>query len=137
MAYTIESIRKELDVSVTERDRGLIMTLKVVAYDNGMITVNERVINSPGSDPATAWLGANEVIGGHLSAFRRKVRRAQCGRVMSEGEVYLGDGLFASWDGYQIRLRAPRSGGDDEVFLEAETLAAFLEFVKALPIRTT
>lgn len=72
MAYTIESIRKELDVSVTERDRGLIMTLKVVAYDNGMITVNERVINSPGSDPATAWLGANEVIGGHLSAFREK-----------------------------------------------------------------
>lgn len=56
---------------------------------------------------------------------------------MSEGEVYLGDGLFASWDGYHIRLRAPRSGGDDEVFLEAETLAAFLEFVKALPIRTT
>jgi hypothetical protein len=72
MAYTMESIRKELDVAVTERDRGLIMTLKVVAYDNGMITVNERVINSPGSDPARAWLGANELMGGHLSAFREK-----------------------------------------------------------------
>jgi hypothetical protein len=26
---------------------------------------------------------------------------------MSEREVYLGDGLFASWDGWQVRLRAP------------------------------
>jgi len=31
--------------------------------------------------------------------------------------------------------REPRSRRDDEVFLEPETLAAFLEFVKALPIR--
>lgn len=32
---------------------------------------------------------------------------------MSEsGEVYLGDGLYASHDGYQIKLRAPREGGD-------------------------
>jgi hypothetical protein len=31
---------------------------------------------------------------------------------MSEHEVYLGDGLYASFDGYQIRLRAPREGGD-------------------------
>ncbi len=29
---------------------------------------------------------------------------------MNQHEVYLGDGLFASWDGWQIRLRAPRDG---------------------------
>ena len=41
---------------------------------------------------------------------------------MSEHEEYLGDGLYTSFDGYQIRLRAPRSEGDHEVFLEASTL---------------
>jgi hypothetical protein len=51
-------------------------------------------------------------------------------------ETYLGDGLYASWDGWQIRLRAPREGGDHEVFLEdGLTLRAFLEFLDALPIQ--
>ena len=34
---------------------------------------------------------------------------------MSEREIYLGDGLFASFDGYQVKLRAPRENGDHEV----------------------
>ena len=58
---------------------------------------------------------------------------------MSQHETYLGDGLYCSFDGYQIRLRAPRTEGpfvvDHEVFLEPPTLAAFLEFVDALPKR--
>ena len=37
---------------------------------------------------------------------------------MSDRETYLGDGLYASFDGYQVRLRAPRDGVDHEVFLE-------------------
>jgi hypothetical protein len=53
---------------------------------------------------------------------------------VSQHEVYLGDGLYASFDGYQIRLRAPRDGGDHEVFLEdGLTLQAFLEFIDTLP----
>ena len=36
----------------------------------------------------------------------------------STHETYLGDGLYASFDGWQIKLRAPRDGGDHEVFLE-------------------
>ncbi len=54
---------------------------------------------------------------------------------MSERETYLGDGLFASFDGWQVRLRAPRDNGDHEVFLEQSTLQAFLEFLDALPIK--
>lgn len=42
-------------------------------------------------------------------------------------ETYLGDGLYASFDGYQIRLRAPRSPEDHMVFMEHQ---AFLEFLK-------
>jgi hypothetical protein len=51
-------------------------------------------------------------------------------------EVYLGDGLFASWDGWQVKLRAPREGGDHEVFLEdGLTLQAFFQFIDTLSIK--
>jgi hypothetical protein len=49
-------------------------------------------------------------------------------------ETYLGDGLYASFDGSQIRLRAPRLEGDHEVFLEPEVLVAFEEFVRRVKI---
>ena len=46
---------------------------------------------------------------------------------MSE-ETYLYDGLYASFDGFQIRLRAPRDVGDHEVFLEPATWRELLQF---------
>jgi hypothetical protein len=54
---------------------------------------------------------------------------------MSRREEYLGDGLYAPFDGFQVRLRAPRENGDHEVFLEAPVLPAFIEFLDALPIK--
>jgi hypothetical protein len=47
-------------------------------------------------------------------------------------EEYLGDGLYASFDGWQFWLRAPRSDGDHEVALEPQVLAAFERFVKRI-----
>lgn len=47
-------------------------------------------------------------------------------------EVYLGDGLYASFDGYQIKLRAPRVPSDSEVFMEPAVVNAFLAYVKSL-----
>jgi hypothetical protein len=52
---------------------------------------------------------------------------------MPRNETYLGDGLYASHDGFQLRLRAPRDGGDHEVIMDAETLRAFLQFLDTLP----
>lgn len=43
-------------------------------------------------------------------------------------EDYLGDGLYAAYDGYQVRLRAPRDGRDDLVFMEPRVLQAFYAF---------
>lgn len=46
-------------------------------------------------------------------------------------ESYLGDGLYASYDGYQVRLYA--SNGRDvsnEVFLEPGVLLAFVNYLK-------
>ena len=39
-----------------------------------------------------------------------------------------GDGLYASFDGYQINLRAPRDGGDHWVSLNSDVFDALLEF---------
>ena len=43
-------------------------------------------------------------------------------------EFYLGDGLYASFDGFQIRLRAPRERGDDEIYLDPYTWQALVEW---------
>jgi hypothetical protein len=42
-------------------------------------------------------------------------------------EQYLGDGLFVSFDGYALKLRAPRQDGDHVVFIEP---AMFQELVR-------
>lgn len=47
-------------------------------------------------------------------------------------EEYLGDGLFASFDGYHICLRAPREDGDHLVFLEPMVLAAFIKYAEKI-----
>lgn len=50
-----------------------------------------------------------------------------------EKETYLGDGLYASFDGYQIKLRAPHGNGRNmEVYLEPPVLEAFERFVAQL-----
>jgi hypothetical protein len=49
---------------------------------------------------------------------------------MTEKETYLGDGLYASHDGYQLKLRAPREHGDHEVYLEPPAWAALLKFMR-------
>lgn len=53
---------------------------------------------------------------------------------MSEdsGETYLGDGLYASFDGWQICLRAPRLLIDHLVYLEPSTLEKFERYVRGL-----
>jgi hypothetical protein len=47
-------------------------------------------------------------------------------------ETYLGDGLYASFDGYQITLRAQRENGDHFVALEPLVLEAFFHYVESL-----
>lgn len=45
-------------------------------------------------------------------------------------ETYLGDGLYASDDGFQIALRAPREVGDHFVYMEPEVISAFIRFLE-------
>lgn len=47
-------------------------------------------------------------------------------------ETYLGDGLYASYDGFMFILRAPRSEGDHWVGLEPSVLRQFIEFTERM-----
>lgn len=47
-------------------------------------------------------------------------------------ERYLGHGLYASFDGWQVMLRAPRLEGDHFVALEPEVMAALITFLADL-----
>ena len=49
---------------------------------------------------------------------------------MSDKEMYLGDGVYASFDGWQICLRAPRENGDHVVYLEPQLFEALLRFAR-------
>jgi len=53
---------------------------------------------------------------------------------MSEREEYLGDGLYASFDGYRSGCgRRAGSASIMKYFLGQTTLQAFLGFIDALP----
>ncbi len=45
-------------------------------------------------------------------------------------EEYLGDGLYASFDGFMFKLRAPRYEGDHWVALEPAVLKSFNEYAQ-------
>lgn len=48
-----------------------------------------------------------------------------------ETETYLGDAVYASFDGYQIRLRTG-DGNNQVIYLDPRTYANLVEFVKRM-----
>ena len=50
----------------------------------------------------------------------------------TDERTYLGDGLYATFDGFQIWLIADRFGQKHEVALEGATFAALLAFARRL-----
>jgi hypothetical protein len=47
-------------------------------------------------------------------------------------ESYLGDGLYAEFDGWQIVLRAPREDGDHWVAIEPEVFTKLVRFAERI-----
>jgi hypothetical protein len=45
-------------------------------------------------------------------------------------EIHLGDGLYASFDGFAITLRVPRDDGDHFVVLEPSTFETLKKFAE-------
>ena len=45
-------------------------------------------------------------------------------------EEYLHDGVYASFDGWQIKLRAPRENGDHVIYLEPQMWEELKRYVE-------
>jgi len=72
MPASIKRIRESWNMKPTARDKGLTLTLKVTAYDNGMVEVDGIPINvEPDFDQGHGWLGAADVITTTLNEFRK------------------------------------------------------------------
>ncbi len=54
----------------------------------------------------------------------------QADRRMEERATYIGDGVYASFDGYQIKLSTERDGRDEVIYLDPETYASLVRFAK-------
>lgn len=50
--------------------------------------------------------------------------------LVMEKETYIGDGVYASFDGEHIWLRVEREGADHRIALNAEAFHALLEYSK-------
>ncbi|MDO9445018.1 MAG: hypothetical protein Q7K37_06835 [Dehalococcoidia bacterium] len=71
MPASLTRIRNTMKVAPTSRDKGLKLTLTVVAYDNGMVVVD----GIPMSDPESGWVDAAEVLVTTLNEFRRQASK--------------------------------------------------------------
>src|SRR5258705_9712314 len=76
MPASLDRIRESMTVQPTAQDKGLRLTIEVVAYDNGMIQVDGVPINvSPTYDEGEGWLGAAEVAVATIGELRRQTIR--------------------------------------------------------------
>ena len=76
MPASLDRIRESMTVQPTPKNKGLQLTLSLVAYDNGMIQLDGIPINaSPDYDDVDGWLGATEVAVATINEFRRQVTR--------------------------------------------------------------
>ncbi|WP_344282103.1 hypothetical protein [Actinomadura napierensis] len=64
-----------MDVKPTPRDKGLTLTLRVTAYDNGMLELDGVPLHDhKKQSPVVGWLAVSEVISTTISEFHRQVQ---------------------------------------------------------------
>jgi hypothetical protein len=91
MPASLDRIRESMTVKSTPKDKGLQLTLSLVAYDNGMIQLDGIPINtSPDYDSVDGWLGAVEVAVTTINEFRRQAQ-ARHRRATSDAGPGQGD----------------------------------------------
>jgi nitrogenase molybdenum-iron protein alpha/beta subunit len=76
MPASLERIRKSMDVAPTAQDKGLTLTLRITAYDNGMVQLDGIPINDHVDyDQVVGWTGALEVLTATVNEFQRQVTK--------------------------------------------------------------
>jgi hypothetical protein len=74
MPVTIDGVRKLLKVEPSPEDKGLTLTVRVTAYDNGVVTINGRPLRVE-RDLGLGLLAASEHTAAHLGEFYRLVQQ--------------------------------------------------------------
>ena len=64
----------------------------------------------------------------HTMIRGRPLRMGITNMVNNQGETYLGDAVYVSFDGFGIRLRCAAPNERDVIILEPEVLLAFNEY---------
>ena len=86
MPASLERIRKTMDVQPTPRDKGLTLTLRVVAYDTGLVELDGVPINDQVAadgmnyDQAAGMLRAAAEVGTTLVEFYQQVQKRRAAR---------------------------------------------------------
>ena len=86
MPATLDRIRRTMDVQPTAKDKGLTLTLRVTAYDTGMVTLDGVPINDQVAadgmnyDQAVGFLGTADVITTTPMEFYRQAQQRRAGR---------------------------------------------------------
>lgn len=87
MPASIDRIRKHMKVKPTAQDKGLTLTLTVVAYDNGMVMVDGVPINAaPNYDQGEGWLVAAEVAVSTIAELRKQAVKRQAATQKEAGQ---------------------------------------------------
>jgi hypothetical protein len=82
MPVTINGVRKLLDVQPSPEDKGLTLTMKVTAYDNGVVTVNGQPMRVE-RDLGRGLLAAMEHTAAGLGEFHKLVAKRRAERELS------------------------------------------------------
>lgn len=81
MGASLERIRESMNAKPTPKGKGLVLELRLVAYDNGLIELDGIPINvkdkSGSADAAQGWLGAASVALETINEFRRQFNARQ------------------------------------------------------------
>jgi hypothetical protein len=79
MPVTIHGVRKLLDVQPSPEDAGLTMTVRVTAYDNGIVAVNGQPMRVD-RDLGRGLLAAAEHFAAQAGEFARLVQKRRAER---------------------------------------------------------
>lgn len=81
MPASLQQIRRTMDVQPTARDKGLTLTLRITAYDSGLVSVDGTPVNDQvaahgtGYDPAAGMLYAAVDVATILAEFHQQAQR--------------------------------------------------------------
>lgn len=75
MAASRESTREHMTIERTPEDMGLILTIKVHAYDNGLLKVDGRPVRREDD-----WIGVGDLTALTLTTFHEEVGKRLAGK---------------------------------------------------------